>query len=871
MVDIKNKYLKYKQKYLNLKKMIGGGINAKYEKTGNELTLKYYFNHKYYEIKYIINKQIGEGGNGIVYLITKKNDKYDKEKYIFKQGLYSNSNASFIEGTQSNLLKNILDDDMLVLFQGSSQSDFLISTYNGNDLLNEFKNKPEQIKDKYASITTQLLELLHKINMNNIFHNDIKLENVTIKNDKVYLIDFGLLSYKKSTIGSLMTMSYKGVIAGLKEYEYNYYSNNTLNTLEKILKNTDIVGFFYCCIDLLFLTVIDSKYSLKLLYRLNILNYEMDSLYNLFELFYFILPKSNRNIPELNNRLYYYNKLLPSEDETNRIFGDVPNDDHINLFRFMAYIYKNIYDYNLIKNKEEQIWYINFLKIMSDCFLPSFDYNSFKPKFYNIVSTFSTLSAPKHIPPPVAPYVAPRVPPYVAPYVAPPVRQVPIPFKKNKSLTYSDQRDQKTCFAHSIARLFANLIKLFLLNNFDYKEDCSYYYNTMQCQNWSSIFDCFIEKEKYDCNNYQEHISALLFHFIYIILIDKYGCSRGENEIIAIPYVLNYIKTNKITYDLIINKLGFYDRHNDYSYLIEKLNDIINKAKINLFNDELKEYYLNFNDLTKNYKLKELLIHILNNGYYATFGYKNHIVIIINYDSRYDALVIRNSYGMPKLGTNTWCPIIKNDMILFRDLLDKSNKNIIDNNKWIISFLYSTINPRITTIFPDIEIYLDEIKKKINKINKYILTSTSRKKITNDDLKHINLDLQYIESILNEIHSIKVTKNEIFEVQYNLIALKNKSLQFNKSIDSQIDPKFLPLPAPLPPPALPPPPALHKSTPPKRHIPPLPPPALPPPSTPPPPPPSPPLSPPLPPPTTPPATYYNIKSYLKEIDNYIKT
>ena len=37
MSDLKNKYLKYKQKYLNLKKMIGRGIDAKYIESGNNL------------------------------------------------------------------------------------------------------------------------------------------------------------------------------------------------------------------------------------------------------------------------------------------------------------------------------------------------------------------------------------------------------------------------------------------------------------------------------------------------------------------------------------------------------------------------------------------------------------------------------------------------------------------------------------------------------------------------------------------------------------------------------------------------------------------------------------------------------------------
>ena len=419
MSDLKNKYLKYKQKYLNLKQMIGGGIDATYEITGDQLTVKFNFEGENRKINYTLNQILGEGGNGIVYLITNNNN---KQQYIFKIGKHPSLMASYIEGTQSNLLEKILDldKDMLVLFQGKSKSDFLISTYNGNDLYEEFKNKPEQIKDKYAIITTQLLDLLHKINRKNIFHNDIKLANVTIKNDKVYLIDFGLLSEKKSNIGSLMSMSYNGVIAFLKDKKYNYYSD-TYKTLQKFLKDTDIVGFFYCCIDLLFLTVIDSHYSVRLLYRLNILNYDKNNLYNLFELFYFILPNSNRNIPKLNEQSRYYNQLLPSEDETNQIFSDFP-PEHINLFRFMASIYKRIDHYLIIKNKKQQIWYTKFLKIMSDCFLPDFNYESFELKFNEIVLEFSKLP---ELPDGSAP--APDPVPVPAPAPAPVPVPVPVP------------------------------------------------------------------------------------------------------------------------------------------------------------------------------------------------------------------------------------------------------------------------------------------------------------------------------------------------------------------------------------------------------------------------------------------------------------
>ena len=406
-MNSKQKYLKYKQKYLNLKKMIGGGIDARYTislpdkisilnyfdlfgiarkiKPGNILILKYLKEDgTTNEIRYNIIKKIGEGSYGIVYLI----ENIDTTKqYIFKYGKNKKGNDIYKECKDSDILKDILDDNMIPLFQGKKQSDFLISTYNGKNLYDEFKDKPEQIKNNYANITFKLLELLDKINSNNIFHNDIKLENITIKGDEVYLIDFGLLTKEKSDLGPIISMSYNGVIALLQEYNYTHY--NDIFPKLNFVNNTDIVGFFYCCIDLLFLLNNSMYYSFKLLNELEIKNVEEENdVYILFNLFYFILPESKRTIPELNINSNYFNNFLPNKNITIQIFGTYP-DGQTNLFRFMAYIYNKIKP--SLNNETQYKWYIEFLRIMSDCFLPTFNYKDFKPQFENIVSRFSSL------------------------------------------------------------------------------------------------------------------------------------------------------------------------------------------------------------------------------------------------------------------------------------------------------------------------------------------------------------------------------------------------------------------------------------------------------------------------------------------------
>ena len=379
---IQKKYLKYKQKYINLKEIIGGGIEASYTISGNKLTLKYKLKGTEREIKYTIKEELGQGTFGIVSLI--ENDDDTMNKYIFKKSKKDFSRDSYNEGINSNMLTGILDD-MLVLFQGTIESDFLISRYNGKDLVKEFRCESQKIKEKYATTTIQLLELLHKINSNDIFHNDIKLANITINdNDKVYLIDFGLLSTQKSKLGTLLSMSYRSVIDLLEQSDLKKYRTIHLH-LKSFLKYTDIFAFFYCCINLLFLS--NDQFSLSDLFRnLNISGFNPISMYNLFLLYYFILPESKKNITTDN----IYDVLLPTSLYAKCIFGNFI-DDNTNLFRFMAFIYNNI-ELHLRLNKTQQTWYIDFLKIMSTCFLPDFDYNNFKPIFNGIVLNFSQLS-----------------------------------------------------------------------------------------------------------------------------------------------------------------------------------------------------------------------------------------------------------------------------------------------------------------------------------------------------------------------------------------------------------------------------------------------------------------------------------------------
>jgi hypothetical protein len=176
-------------------------------------------------------------------------------------------------------------------------------------------------------------------------------------------------------------MSFRGLIDFLKGYKINRYAK-TFPYLTSIINDTDIFGFFYCCIDLLFLIHTGNTFqSNKLLGLLGIRHYDEYSFYTIFELYYFILPKSLRQIDDLIDYKKIeakFNIRLPIISEAT-IFGDIPPDNE-NLFRYMTFIYNNLVLKNIILYFTNDSLK-NFLKVISDCLLPQFDYETFTPKF----------------------------------------------------------------------------------------------------------------------------------------------------------------------------------------------------------------------------------------------------------------------------------------------------------------------------------------------------------------------------------------------------------------------------------------------------------------------------------------------------------
>ena len=260
---------------------------------------------------------------------------------------------------------------------------------------------------------------------------------------------------------------------------------------------------------------------------------------------------------------------------------------------------------------------------------------------------------------------------------------------REKSYIITDQEDQGTCFAHATAHALARIVKNQLPEYFEsQKEKCSHLYRTQSCMN---VFKCLLEARdecKSQLDEYgwdKENISALLFTFIYRVLVNEFGCDGGEipnslyyffgylNSEIIIESVKDTMESVK---DILNYNEDFFEHYlkvslenkesglilEYFEHLIEKLSKILidfKKTYKNLGYKIYSIYPLNedkkLEDYSeeKRYQLIDKLKHVLDRGFYAMLTYKPnnsedwHSVTVTGFLENQDGFVLtlKNSWG----------------------------------------------------------------------------------------------------------------------------------------------------------------------------------------------------------------------------------
>ena len=371
---------------------------------------------------------------------------------------------------------------------------------------------------------------------------------------------------------------------------------------------------------------------------------------------------------------------------------------------------------------------------------------------------------------------------------------LPIKPVRQHSKVITCQGKEETCWAHAITRLIIKLLKNRFTEYFSiHIEECNYYYNTTFCNSTDiniNIFDCFldIKLNKYTCDEnegnlientwLEENFSALLFNFIFKILIKQFGRGKSNNITANCFYILNYLKVTIITKKLIKRTLVYKNKytkkkHKYFMFLIYKLVTLFSDIKKQL-NTEIFYpicYIIDYNGLfsinepwdTQSNEYNSIVLHhnlkknigtddalitlkyVLDKGFYALFYTNNHVIIITDYIVKDDDvfLNIKNSWGVNycKEQQKKWCNIIIDNQINATELFNSMNMTVYYNDLFIL-FYYPIDYTYISSNSIIDESYLSNknIKNILSLLNKSILTNL---KITNskfeiDDFNTLN-------------------------------------------------------------------------------------------------------------------------------------
>ena len=165
--------------------------------------------------KYKIEKKIGQGSFGAVYLGHSINDiqqvAIKSEKRLITKPLLE---------SEAFLLGNIkgIGIPKLISFGKTKYFTVLIEPLLGKNLLDIFIQKGKQFPlEELCLISLQVIDRLETIHAQNIIHRDIKPDNFLIKKEDpniIYLVDFGLSKKYKSSRGKHIQFKLTGKLTG---------------------------------------------------------------------------------------------------------------------------------------------------------------------------------------------------------------------------------------------------------------------------------------------------------------------------------------------------------------------------------------------------------------------------------------------------------------------------------------------------------------------------------------------------------------------------------------------------------------------------------------------------------------------------------
>ena len=143
--------------------------------------------------KYIIEKSIGEGRYGLCFLARSDIGEHVVIKKFKPKIFKKHSETSIYEALILSKLKDKRIPEFLGVINEKGFYGFVLEFKHGytvKELLFKYKHKFNM--EEFFNIGIRLIKIIKYIHINGVVHRDIRIPNVLIDKEEVYLIDFGL-------------------------------------------------------------------------------------------------------------------------------------------------------------------------------------------------------------------------------------------------------------------------------------------------------------------------------------------------------------------------------------------------------------------------------------------------------------------------------------------------------------------------------------------------------------------------------------------------------------------------------------------------------------------------------------------------------